>query len=177
MDDERPTEVTDAVLWVDTDVMLADPLTKRMDAKKLWEALDSNFWDMKQPIESLRKKKLKQEQRRKTEQFTEEEKKEMKSGWRRLSRNVFTNKFLTQFMGGPPRDAVVWREITDLDVGIVLEDKPKESINKRDLTNTLGKKMNLKITLHTDVDSHPTPSPDLGEFHMSAEDVYDEPGY
>ena len=81
MDDERPTEGTDAVLWVDTDVMLADPLTKRMDAKKLWEALDSNFWDMKQPIESLRKKKLKQEQRRKTEQFTEEEKKEMKSGW------------------------------------------------------------------------------------------------
>ena len=59
MDDERPAEVTDAVLWVDTDVMLADPLTKRTDAKKLWEALDSNFWDMKQPIESLRKKKLK----------------------------------------------------------------------------------------------------------------------
>ena len=67
MDDERPVEVTDVALWVDTDVMLADPLTKRMDAKKLWEALESNFWDMKQPIESLRRKKLKQEQRRGTE--------------------------------------------------------------------------------------------------------------
>ena len=60
--------------WVDTDVMLADPLTKKMDAKKMWDALDSNYWDMKQPIESLRKKRLKQEQRRKTTQFTEEEK-------------------------------------------------------------------------------------------------------
>ena len=81
-----------------------------MDAKKLWEALESNFWDMKQLIASLRKKKLKQEQRRKTEQFTEEEKKEMKSGWQRHSRNVFTNKFLTQLMGGPPWDAVILLE-------------------------------------------------------------------
>ena len=177
MDDERPTEVTDAVLSVDTDVMLADTLTKRMDAKKLWEALDSNFWDMKQPIESLRRKKLKQEQRRRTEKFTEEEKKEMKNGWQSHSRNVFTNKFLTQLTGGRPWDAVAWREIVDLDAGIVLEDKPKELINKRDLTNTLGKKMNLNITLYTDVDSHPTQSPDLGEPNVPAEDVYDEFSY
>ena len=79
MDDEKPTDVTDIVYWVDTDVMLADPLTKKMDAKKMWDALDSNYWDMKQPIESLRKKRLKQEQRRKTTQFTEDEKREMKS--------------------------------------------------------------------------------------------------
>ena len=129
---------------------------------------------MKQPIESLRKKKLKQEQRRKTEQFTEEEKKEMKSGWQRHSQNVFTNKFLTQLRGGPPWDIVVWREIVDLDAGIILEDKPKETITKRDLTNTLGKKMDLKITLYTDIDSHPTQSPDPGEFRTTAEDVVDE---
>ena len=42
------------------------------------------------------------------------------------------------------------------------------------MTNTLGKKMNLKITLYADVDSHPTQSPDPGEFHVTAEDVYDE---
>ena len=83
-------------------------------------------------------------------------------------------KFLTQLRGGPPWDIVVWREIVDLDAGIILEDKPKETITKRDLTNTLGKKMNLKITLYTDVDSQPTQSPDPGEFHTMAEDVIDE---
>ena len=98
----------------------------------------------------------------------------MKSGWQCHSRNVFTNKFLTQLTGGPPWDAVVWREIVDLDAGIVLEDEPKESINKRDLINTVGKKMNFKITLYTDVDSHPTQSPDPGEFHTAADEVFDE---
>ena len=62
----------------------------------------------------------------------------------------------------------------DLDAGIILEDKPKETITKRDLTNILGKKMNLKITLYTDVDSQPTQSPDPGEFHTTVEDVIDE---
>ena len=98
----------------------------------------------------------------------------MKSGWQRHSQNVFTNKILTQFWGGPPWDIVVWREIVDLDAGIILEDKPKETSTKRDLANTLGKKMNLKITLYTDVDSHPTQSPDPGEFHTIAEDVIDK---
>ena len=50
------------------------------------------------------------------------------------------------------------------------------------MTNTPGKKMNLNIALYTDVDSHPTheqeqQSPDHGEFHMPAEDVYDEFSY
>ena len=98
----------------------------------------------------------------------------MKSGWQCHSRNVFTNKFLTQLTGGPPWDVVVWREIVDLDAGIVLEDKPKDLINKRDLTNTLGKKLNFRITLYTDVVSHPTQSPDPSEFHTTAEDVFDE---
>ena len=46
MDDETPAEVTDAVLWGDTDVILADPLTKRMDVKKLWGVLERIFSDM-----------------------------------------------------------------------------------------------------------------------------------
>ena len=51
---------------------------------------------MKRPIESLRKKRLKQEQRRKTERFTEEEKKQMKREWNSHSRVVLTNKFLKE---------------------------------------------------------------------------------
>ena len=43
----------------------------------------------------------------------------------------------------------------DIDAGIVLEDKPKEAITKRDMTKVLGKKMNLKITLFADKDSYP----------------------
>ena len=46
MDDERRADTTDVCLWVDTDVMLADPLTKKMEVTKLWVALDSNLWDM-----------------------------------------------------------------------------------------------------------------------------------
>ena len=94
--------------------------------------------------------------------------------WQRQGQNIFTNEFLTQLRGGPPSDAVMWREVMDLDASIVLEDKPKETITKRDVTKTLGKKMNFKITLYTDVDPHPTQSPDPGEFHTIAEDVIDE---
>ena len=151
MDDERTADATDVCLWVDTDVMLADPLTKKMEATKLWEALDSNFWDMKQPIESLRKKRMKQEQRRKTERFTDEEKQAMKDEWTAYTRYVLTNKYMTSFgKGGPSWDDVVWREIVDVDTGIVLEDKPKEIITKRDIHKTLDRRMTLKITLHTD---------------------------
>jgi hypothetical protein len=57
---------TDICRWIDTDVMLADPLTKPMDASKMLHAMKTNYWDMKQPIESLRKKREKQRQRHKT---------------------------------------------------------------------------------------------------------------
>jgi len=178
MDDEKPTNVTDIVYWVDTDVMLADPLTKKMDAKKMWDALDSNYWDMKQPIESLRKKRLKQKQRRKTTQFTEDEKREMKSKWQKHERTIYTNKFMHQLRGGPQWDAVVWREIYDVDEDIMLEDKPKEMISKKDVNRTLGKKMNLKITLYTDdADSHPEPSSGHGDFHQKADEVFDDEGH
>ena len=64
--DELPSleMATDIVRWIDTDVMLADCLTKLMDATKLLESLDSNYWSCKQPIESLMKKRVKQKQRR-----------------------------------------------------------------------------------------------------------------
>ena len=68
LEDERPSrdEAADVVQWIDTDIMIVDPLTKAMSSEKLYEALDSNFWDLKQPIESIEKKRLKQRQRRKT---------------------------------------------------------------------------------------------------------------
>ena len=65
IEDDLPVidEATDIIRWIDTDTMLADCLTKVMDASKLMATLESNFWDIKQPIESLRKKRLKQAQR------------------------------------------------------------------------------------------------------------------
>ena len=51
--------------WIDTDVMIADPFTKAMEPDKLVAALDSNLWDIEQPIESVIKKKAKQLARRK----------------------------------------------------------------------------------------------------------------
>jgi hypothetical protein len=64
--DEPPSNPTDMIRWIDTDVMLADPLTKSMDAKTLVEALDNCYWDLTQPADSLIKKKAKQLARRKT---------------------------------------------------------------------------------------------------------------
>ena len=56
---------TDSIRWIDTDCMIADPLTKVMDPVKLLDALDTNRWSLKQPIESIIKKRAKQLQRRK----------------------------------------------------------------------------------------------------------------
>ena len=64
--DDIPKETTDKCRWIDTDVMLADPLTKVMEPWKLDEALESNYWSLKQPIDSIMKKRAKQIQRRKT---------------------------------------------------------------------------------------------------------------
>ena len=58
-------EATDIVYWVDTDVMIADCLTKPMAPEKLIEAIETNYWDLRQPIASLQKKRHKQQQRRK----------------------------------------------------------------------------------------------------------------
>ena len=64
--DVIPQNATDVVKWVDTDVMLADPLTKAMDASKLMDALDNNYWSCVQPHESIIKKRVKQIARAKT---------------------------------------------------------------------------------------------------------------
>ena len=68
VEDERPPEgqAADVVRWVDTDVMLVDPMTKAMSSEKLYAALDSNSWSLEQPIESFLKKRAKQAERRKT---------------------------------------------------------------------------------------------------------------
>ena len=58
--------------WIDTDVMLADPLTKQMEANKLIEALDSNEWNIRQPIESVIKERAKQLARSKSPEMVPE---------------------------------------------------------------------------------------------------------
>ena len=54
LEDARPPEgaAADVVRWIDTDIMICDPMTKAMSSKKLYAALDANFWDLKQPIEA-----------------------------------------------------------------------------------------------------------------------------
>ena len=49
-DDYKPADdqLTDIVRWIDTDVMIADPLTKVMEPTKLVEALKTNTLDVEQ---------------------------------------------------------------------------------------------------------------------------------
>ena len=77
--DEMPKGATDSVRWIDTDVMIADPLTKAMEPDKLMAALDSNHWDIEQPIESVIKKRAKQLARRKTKADDQEAEAEAES--------------------------------------------------------------------------------------------------
>ena len=53
LDEKRPEETTDSIRWIDTDIMLADPLAKSMTSDKPTEALRTNKRDLAQPIESL----------------------------------------------------------------------------------------------------------------------------
>jgi hypothetical protein len=62
--DSIPADATDKVRWIDTEVMIADPLTKKMQPDKLQEALDTCVWDLAQPISSVVKKRAKQLHRR-----------------------------------------------------------------------------------------------------------------
>ncbi len=43
--------------------MVVDPMTKVMDPKKLVEIMETGIWDLRQPIESLQKKRIKQQER------------------------------------------------------------------------------------------------------------------
>ena len=63
---------TDHVRWCDTDVMIADAMTKPMPADKLLHALKRNFWDLAQPIESVAKKKARRQQRQTSKQKTKD---------------------------------------------------------------------------------------------------------
>ena len=56
--------MTGIVRWIDTDVMIADPLTKVME--QVVEALKTNTFDMEQPLESVVKKRANQLPRRST---------------------------------------------------------------------------------------------------------------
>ncbi|CAE7728714.1 RE1 [Symbiodinium sp. CCMP2592] len=74
-DDYKPVDdqLTDIVRWIDTDVMIADPLTKVMEPVKLVEALKTNTLDVEQPLESVVKKRAKQLQRRSTKKEEDNE--------------------------------------------------------------------------------------------------------
>ena len=63
-EDNIPIDPTDKIRWIDTDVMIADPLTKLMASSKLSEAIETNWLDTSQPIDSVIKKRAKQLQRR-----------------------------------------------------------------------------------------------------------------
>ena len=63
LDEKRREETTDSIRWIDTDIMLADPLTKSVISDKLTEALRTSKWDLAPPIDSLLKKRIKQSQR------------------------------------------------------------------------------------------------------------------
>ena len=69
--DEIPENATDKVRWIDTDVMIADPLTKTMEPIKMVQTLDGNLWDLEQPIEAVQKKRAKQNSRRKIQKTIE----------------------------------------------------------------------------------------------------------
>ena len=66
-------EFTDRVRWIDTDAMAVDALTKIMDLNAVNTFAGSNFWSLKQPHESILKKKAKQIARRKTQDSEETE--------------------------------------------------------------------------------------------------------
>jgi hypothetical protein len=65
--DEPPEEPTDKVRWLDTDVMIADPLTKLMESEKLIYTLKTNHWDIQQLHHAILIKRAKRLKRRKTE--------------------------------------------------------------------------------------------------------------
>ena len=64
--DDLPSldDTTDICRWCDTDVMFVNALTKVMCPEKLMEVVETNFWSVAQPIESLRKKRVKQARRK-----------------------------------------------------------------------------------------------------------------
>ena len=61
----KDKDLADKVRWIDTDVMVADPLTTLMEPTKLVHVLETNALDIEHPLDSILKKRAKQLQRRK----------------------------------------------------------------------------------------------------------------
>ena len=107
--DELPDNPTDTVRWIDTDVMIADPLTKTMEPIKLMNVLDSNMWDVMQPIEAIQKKRAKQAARRK-----------ILDTWERI--DYKSTHFKDIDSTGPSWRTVTRRVTKDLYTGEVIDD-------------------------------------------------------
>ena len=63
MCEQLPEDATDVIRWVDTVVMIADPLTKFMEADALREVLTTCRWSLVQPAEAVEAKKARAGQR------------------------------------------------------------------------------------------------------------------
>ena len=98
--------------------MLADPLTKEMEADKLIAFLETNVWDISQPIESVQKKRAKQVARRKAMATYERDD-------RGRVNYVLPNS------DGPDIGIVTRRVTKDLATGHVIDDDHK--VSSRDL--------------------------------------------
>ena len=73
LQDGPPAKPTDVLRWVDTLVMLADPLTKPMGDELLQKVLDTGVWDVAQPLQGkeVKAKKAAQRQAKRAERNAE----------------------------------------------------------------------------------------------------------
>jgi hypothetical protein len=71
--EDRPHNPTDILRWIDTVVMIADPLTKQMRADVLLQVLQSNLWNYGQPEYAKQDKCRKQWLRRKAKDRKQED--------------------------------------------------------------------------------------------------------
>ena len=157
--DELPVDATDSIRWIDTEVMLADPMTKNMEADKLIEFLSTNWWDTRQPIESVLKKQAKQIARRKA-MATEE----------RIDHNC------TRYREPKEIDmSVVVRRVTkDLATGAVIDDDHK--VTSRD-TKYLNREMPLAPRNVRTIFYYPKEGADGTLVQPSVQPCIDEIGY
>ena len=70
LSDTCPEDATDSIMWIDTDNMIVDCMTKEMDTKSLRTALDSNIFDPRQSAESKQEKVRKQKSRTRSKKKT-----------------------------------------------------------------------------------------------------------
>ena len=73
LQDGPPALPTDVLRWVDTLVMLADPLTKPMGDDLLQKVLETGIWDVAQPVQGkeIKAKKAAQRQAKRASKYTE----------------------------------------------------------------------------------------------------------